>query len=247
VEGPFLSRHYSGMHPPERLRSPSEGVPAWLRAPPVRLVTLAPELPGALELTRELIASGVAVALGHSGADAATAAKAIDAGATLVTHVFNAMAPLAHRNPGLAGLALIDERVRVAVIADGVHIDALVLELVRRAAGSRAVLVSDATPAAAAAAGAYAMAGVAIESDDAGRVRTTDGRIAGSALTLDRALAGWLSQTGATLAQAVFAASEAPATVLGDEPSLAPGSPAELVVLDEAGCVRRVMHRGRWL
>ena len=169
LEGPFLSREYARMHPAERLRSPADGVPAWIEHPAVRLVTVAPELPGALELVARLTGRGIAVALGHSGASAEVARAAVDAGARLVTHAFNAMAQLRHREPGLVGLALVDDRVRVAVIADAMHVDPLVLELVRRAAGVRTVLVTDATPAAVAPPGRYEMAGVPISAGPTGR------------------------------------------------------------------------------
>jgi N-acetylglucosamine-6-phosphate deacetylase len=246
VEGPFLNPAYAGMHPVERLRVPADGVPAWLASPAIRMVTLAPELPGALELVDRLAARGVAVSLGHSGADAETAEAAIDAGARLVTHVFNAMAPFHHRAPSLPGVGLIDERVRVGVIADGVHLDSLALELVRRAAGERVVLVSDSTPAAAAPTGRYDMAGVSIDATP-GAARTAAGVLAGSAITLDAAVRSWVELTGATLAEAIAAASEAPAAAVGLPAPLAPGSPADLCVLDETGTVVKVMRRGRWL
>ncbi len=240
VEGPFLSREHAGMHPVARLRSPADGVPDWFAHPAIRLVTLAPELPGALDLIARLRASGTAVALGHSGADAGVARAAIDAGACLVTHIFDAMAPLGHRAPGLAGVALTDDRVHVSVIADGVHVHPLALELVRRAAGRRTVLVTDATPAAAAGPGRYRMAGVAIEAR-AGAARTSGGRLAGSTLTLDRAVRDWHAMTEATLAEALFAAAQAPAAAIHLEPA------ADLVLLDRAGAVRRVMRQGRWV
>ena len=246
LEGPFLNPRHAGVHPPGRLRSPVDGLPEWLGSPAIRLVTLAPELPGSLDLRRSLTARGVAVSLGHSGADAATARAAIDAGASALTHVFNAMAPLHHRAPGLAGVGLVDPRVRVAVIADGVHVDPLVLELVRRAAASRTLLVSDSTPAAAAPPGGYEMAGLAIEAEEGHPARTPDGRLAGSALTLDAAVRSWASLTGATLAEAIAAASESPAALLGLPCAQSAGAPADLVVLGEDGGVRRVMHRGRW-
>jgi N-acetylglucosamine-6-phosphate deacetylase len=247
VEGPFLDPHHAGMHPPERLRRPADGVPGWLQSPAVRVVTLAPELPGAVELIGSLTARGVVVALGHSGADAPTVRAAIDAGATLVTHVFNAMAPLDHRAPGLAAMALVDPGLRPTVICDGAHVDPLVLELIRRAAGSRVALVTDATPAAAAPPGRYEMAGVAIESAPEGSARTPEGRLAGSTLTLDAALRGWAALTGASLPEAITAAAEVPAAALGLLTAPTPGAPADLVVLGAQGEVRRVMHRGRWL
>jgi N-acetylglucosamine-6-phosphate deacetylase len=247
LEGPFLSRRHAGMHPAASLRSPAEGVPPYFSSEAVRLVTLAPELPGAIDLIMALCARGVAVSLGHSGASAEVASSALDAGATLVTHVFNAMAPLHHRAPGLAGISLVDARPRVCVIADGLHVDPIVLELVRRTAGPRVVLVSDATPAAAAPPGKYCFANVEIESFESGIVRTAEGRLAGTALTLDAALRNWASMTEASLGEALAAASEAPAAALGLGAGLRPESPADIVLLDGAGVIQRVMRSGRWL
>ena len=243
LEGPFLNPERAGMHPLERLRSPADGVPDWIEHPAVRLVTLAPELPGALELIARLRARGIAVSLGHSNAGAEVAAEAIDAGARLVTHLFNAMAPMHHRAPGLAGVALVDERVSVCVIADRVHVHPLTLELVRRAAGPRTVLVTDATPAAAAPLGDYEMAGVAIERGADGAAHTRDGRLAGSTLTLDAGVRNWHALTRATLAEALYAANQAPAAAA----PLHAEAPADLVELDSTGIVRAVMRGGRWL
>jgi N-acetylglucosamine-6-phosphate deacetylase len=215
VEGPFLSPEYAGMHPTGRLRAPADGVPDWFFAPAVRLVTLAPELPGAIELIGSLTDRGIMVSLGHSAADAATARAAFDAGATLVTHLFNAMRPLGHRDPGLAGAALEDDRIGVTVIADGIHLDPAVLKLIRDAAGSRVILVTDATAAAGVPAGRYETAGVEIEADPAGAARTADGRLAGSTMTLDAAVQNWASMTGASRAEAIRAGSEAPARAVG--------------------------------
>ncbi|HEV3230476.1 MAG TPA: N-acetylglucosamine-6-phosphate deacetylase [Solirubrobacteraceae bacterium] len=247
LEGPFLSPEHAGMHPLASLRRPSDGVPNCYDSPAVRLATLAPELPGALELIARLRRRGIAVALGHSGATADQARAAIRAGATMITHVFNAMGPLRHREPGLAGVALVDERVSVGVIADGHHVDPVVLEIVRRAAGRRTVLVSDASPAADAAPGRYQFGGVAIVRDPDGVVHTTSGRLAGSSLTLDAAVRGWATLTRATLPQAIRAASEAPARVLGLQSGLRSGRRADLVLVDRDGFVQRVMRRGRWL
>ncbi len=246
VEGPFISPEHAGMHPPGRLRTPAEGAPAWLSSPAIRIVTLAPELPGALGLIEALSARGVVVSLGHSGADADTARAAIDAGASAVTHVFNAMGPLDHRAPGLAGVALVDERLSVAVIADGVHVAPEALELVRRAAAGRVALVTDSTPGAGAGADRYEMAGVEIAVGEGPGGRTRDGRLAGSKLTLDAALRGWTELTEATLADAIAAAAVAPAELAG-LPHARVGDPADLVELDERGEVRRVMRGGRWL
>jgi N-acetylglucosamine-6-phosphate deacetylase len=240
LEGPFISPEHRGVHPRERLRLPEDGVPAWIEHPAVRVVTLAPELPGALELIARLRARGIAVALGHSGAGADAARAGFDAGARLVTHVFDAMPPLHHRAPGLAGAALVDERVWVPAIADGVHVHPLVLELVRRAAGRRALLVTDATPAADAPAGRHRMAGIEIAAAG-GAARTPNGTLAGSTLTLDRAMRNWTAMTEATLAEALHAAGEGPRAAAG----LPPG--ADLVELDGDGLVQRVMRGGAWL
>jgi N-acetylglucosamine-6-phosphate deacetylase len=247
AEGPFLNPRRAGMHPPSRFRSPAGGLPPWHSHPALRLVSLAPELPGSIELVARLRARGVAVALGHSDADAATVRAAVEAGASVVTHVFNAMAPLLQRAPGLAGVALVDPRLWVNVIADGHHVDPLVLELIRRAAGTRIVLVTDSTPAAASPPGSFEMAGVAIERVADGPARTRDGRLAGSALTLDAAARNWSAMTEASLAEAFTAASEAPAAAIGLSPGLRAGAPADLLLLDSDGRVLRVMRRGRWL
>jgi len=246
LEGPFLSPEHAGVHPLARLRVPDDGVPDWIEHQVVRVVTLAPELPGALELVARLRARGIAVSLGHSGASAQQARAAIEAGATLVTHVFNAMGPLLQRAPGLAGVALVDPRVHVAAIADGRHLDPVVLELVQRAVGTRAILVTDATPAASAPPGRFRMAGVEIERSTDGAARTPDGRLAGSTLTLDQAVCNWSAMTGATLAEAVAAGSEVPAAAAGLPRGFEPGAPADFVFLDDEGRVARVLRGGRY-
>ena len=219
LEGPFLSPEHPGIHPVELLRAPADGVPEHYDDPAVRMVTLAPELPGAIELVERLHARGVTVAVGHTGADAATIDRAVAAGARMATHLFNAMAPLHHRAPGPAGAALVDDRVALGVIADGRHIDARVLELIRRTAGDRVVLVSDASPAAAAAPGTYAFAGRSVVYGGDGTVRDDEGRLAGSATLLDGVLATWLASTGATLADAIAAATIRPAAIAGVTPA----------------------------
>src|ERR687891_613250 len=150
LEGPFLAPERRGAHPAEHLRAPDAAMVAderWTRDAGVALVTLAPELPGALDLVRTLVAAGVVVSAGHSSASAEQATVAIDAGVTAVTHLFNAMGPLHHRDPGLAGVALTDERVRVGAIADGVHLHPTAVALAARALGERLCLVTDAVAA----------------------------------------------------------------------------------------------------
>jgi N-acetylglucosamine-6-phosphate deacetylase len=211
------------------------------------LITLAAELDGGLDLVRALRAHGVTVSLGHSGADMASARAAFDAGAAMVTHVFDAMAPLHHRAPGLVGAALVDPRVRVGIIADGHHVDAAVLELVRRTARRRVVLVSDASPAAAAPDGHYTIGGVTLVRGSDGIARTRQGVLAGSAILLDDAVRAWTALTGATLAETIMAASDEPAAAIGLARPLAVGSPADLVLMDDAGAVLRVMRGGAWV
>jgi N-acetylglucosamine-6-phosphate deacetylase len=245
LEGPFLSSQFPGVHRVEHLRVPAAGVPGYYRSPAIRMVTLAPELPGALELTRELSGRGVLVAIGHSDASLEVAEQAVAAGARAVTHVFNAMRPLHHRRPTLPAWALQDERVAVSVIPDGFHVDRIVLRLVRRAAAARVVLVSDAAPGAAAPDGGYELAGVDVESR-AGRTTTADGALAGSAITLDAGVRRWMTLAGASLAEALVAAGERPGRLLGLA-GIEVGAPADLVVVDRGGCVLRAMRRGRWV
>jgi N-acetylglucosamine-6-phosphate deacetylase len=248
LEGPFLSPEHAGVHRAELLVAPAgRPLPLAYASPALALVTLAPELDGALQLVRALRQRGVAVSLGHSGADAVTARAAFGAGASMVTHVFDAMAPLHHRAPGLAGAALVHPSAHVGVIADGHHVDPLVLELVRRAAGPRVVLVSDASPAAVAPPGRYLMGEATIERAADGTARTPGGMLGGSAILLDEAVRRWAALTGATLTEAIAAAAEAPGRVIALPPPLAPGAPADLVLFDDGGTVVRVMRHGAWV
>ena len=247
LEGPFLSRSHAGVHRGELLRVPADGLPGYYRSPALRLVTLAPELPGAVQLIAELRRRGVAVSLGHSAASAEQAREACAAGARLVTHLFNAMAPLHHRAPGLAGFALDDARITIGLIADGVHVDPLMLSLVRRLAGPRVALVSDASPLAASAERAATLAGVLTRTGPDGAPRAGDGRLAGSSILLDEAIRRWVSSGGARLADAIAAAAERPARAVGLPAGLTPGARADLALFDDRGRITRVMHRGTWL
>jgi N-acetylglucosamine-6-phosphate deacetylase len=166
----------------------------------------------------------------------------------MVTPIFNAMTPIHHRETRLPGAALTDERLLVSVLSDNVHVAAPALELVRRAAGDRVVLVSDVTPGAHAEPGSYSMSGVEIVRHEDGSVRTPEGRLAGSALTLDAHMRLWASLTSATLGEAIQAASERPASLIGRSARLDRGAPADLVLLDGRSAeVQRVMRRGEWV
>jgi N-acetylglucosamine-6-phosphate deacetylase len=253
LEGPFLAKRFRGVHRADCLVSPAStrgrAALAVYRDPAVRLVTLAPELPGALDLVRSLAARRprVTVSLGHSGAAAEVASEAVGRGARCVTHLFNAMAPLHHREPGMPGWALVDRRVRLGLIADGMHVAPPMLALVARAAAERVVLVTDASPAAGAKPGRYEMAGAAIRSDADGRVTDFDGTLAGSSMTLDRAVRNWSEWTGVALPRAIAAASERPARLVGLPAGLRPGHPADLVLMSAGGQVERTMKRGAWV
>lgn len=246
LEGPFLSPEWSGIHRKECLSTPAAGVPAYYDHPRIRMVTLAPELPGAVDLIARLRERGILVSIGHTAADAGEAAEAAAAGAGAVTHVFNAMKRLHHREPNVPGWALTEAGIAVCVIPDGHHLHDAVLRLTHAAAPERVVLVSDSSSAAGAPDGEYVMGGVDVfKRGDV--VRDRAGMLAGSALTLDEAMRRWMAATGATLAEAVEAASVRPARLLGLDAGLEPGAAANLVVFDEDGYVRGVLHRGRWV
>lgn len=240
-EGPFLAPERRGAHRPEHLRLPDlAAVRGWSRETGVALVTLAPELPGALDVVGALADRGVVVSAGHSSATIAQAAAAVDAGMRGVTHVFNAMPPLHHRQAGLVGAALTDDRLAVGLIADGIHVHPPVVDLVARAVGSRLYLVTDAVAALGMPNGLLRLGATEVTVDDRG-VRLGDGTLAGSNAPLDRAVANLMAYTGCDIAAAVDAASSAPARVLGLEGqrgAIAPGAVADLVLLE--GPSRRV-------
>ena len=245
LEGPFLSAARLGTHPARFRRDPELGLlERLLAAGPVRTMTLAPELPGALELVDVLHARGIVVSLGHSNATAAEAHAAFDRGVRTVTHVFNAMRPLTHRDPGIVGAALVRPDVVVQAIVDGVHLDGDVVRLLWSLAAGRFALVTDATAAAGLGDGAYALGSVDLTVNN-GIVRRGDGVLAGSTLTMIQAVRN-LVALGVTLEQAVEAASSVPAGVLGirELGRLGPGSRADVVVLDDNLEIERVLVGG---
>lgn len=220
LEGPWLAPARAGAHDPSQLRSPTvDELECLLAAAPgaVRMVTLAPELRGALDVIAAMRAARVVASLGHTEAHLETVLAAADAGATHVTHLFNAMSGLHHREPGLVGAALSDPRLSVEIVADGEHVHSVVLGLVLRLAAGRVVAVTDAVAATGVAAGSSRVGGLAVEVSGGGRVSLTSapGTLAGSTLTMDRAVAG-LVAAGASLVDAVSAATAAPARVVDD-------------------------------
>ncbi len=244
VEGPFLSARRLGTHPPGARRDPDAGLlERLLEAGPVRLYTLAPELPGALELVDRLVARGITVSVGHSDATAEEANAAFDRGVGTVTHLFNAMRPFTHRDPGIAGAALAREDVIVQIILDGVHLAPDTVRLVWRAAGGRLALVTDAVAGAGASDGSYQLGDVAVEVRN-GEVRRDDGVLAGSVLTMVEAVRN-LHALGVPLEDALDAATRVPARVIGsDVGRIAVGAPADVVVLSEELEVERVLVGG---
>ena len=245
LEGPFLSPKRLGIHPPAARRDPDLALlERLLGAGPVRMMTLAPELPGADELIDRLLVGGIAVSCGHTDATAAEAVRAFDRGARAVTHLFNAMRPFRHRDPGLAGAALASENVIVQIILDGVHLAEETARVTWQSAPGRVALVTDAVAGAGMGDGSYFLGGFEIEVRN-GVVRSLDDVLAGSALTMIDAVRN-LHGLGVPLAEAVMAATAVPARVLG-APNLGRldiGLPADLVVLDDTLEIERVCIGG---
>lgn len=261
LEGPWLSGQHCGAHDPAWLRDPDAGeIDALLGAGggALRMVTLAPELPGGLDAIRRFTDAGVVVAVGHTDATYAQVQAAIEAGASVGTHLFNAMRPLHQREPGPVLALLEDPRVTVELIADGVHVHpALIRHAIDTAGPDRVALVTDAMAAAGGVdGGAFRLGGLDVDVvAGVARVRGTP-TIAGSTATMDRLFATAVTLLGAAgqgyggaLAAAVRLTSTTPARALGLEHAgeLRPGSGADLVVLDRDLRVLRVMRRGGWL
>lgn len=245
LEGPFLAPGKLGTHPPAARRDPdAELLERLLGAGPVRLVTLAPELEGADSLIGLLRERGVVVSCGHSDATAAEANAAFDLGVRTVTHVFNAMRPFRHRDPGIAGAALARDDVVVQAIVDGIHLAPETTKVVWRAAAGRVALVTDAVAGAGTTDGSYSLGDVEVDVRD-GVVRGPDGVLAGSVLTMIEAVRN-LHALGVPVAEALEAASGVPARVLGLSAvgRLEPGAPADVVVLDDGLEIERVLVGG---
>jgi N-acetylglucosamine-6-phosphate deacetylase len=248
VEGPFLAARRLGTHRPDGRRDPDVALlERLLAAGPVRMMTLAPELPGALELVDLLVARGVAVSCGHSDATAEQADAAFDRGARTVTHLFNAMRPLTHRDPGIVGAALVRDDVVVQIIVDGIHLAPATTSLVWRAAAGRVALVTDAVAAAGAGGGSYSLGDIELSVTD-GAVRAPEGMLAGSVLTMIEAVRN-LHALGVPLEQALAAATSVPARVLSlrETGRLGAGLPADVVVLDDSLEIERVLVGGEAL
>ena len=249
LEGPFLSPDRAGAQDSGHCRPADPGEAARLLEAgggKVRAVTLAPEHDRDLAVTRYLAGRGIVVSLGHSAAPYETVVAAARAGASTVTHLFNAMPPFHHREPGLVGAALTEPGLIPELIADGVHLDDAAIALAVRCRGSRGcMLVSDSIPATGLADGDHALGGRPVRVRD-GIARTADGRLAGSTLTLDRAVLRTARAAGIPVAAAARMAGQVPAGVIGDRERgvLAPGRRADLTVFDASG-VRLTLVGGR--
>ncbi|MGH8923770.1 MAG: N-acetylglucosamine-6-phosphate deacetylase [Acidimicrobiia bacterium] len=216
VEGPMLAPSRRGTHPEEFLRSPSpEVIEGWTRAAGVVMVTMAPELPGARAVVEALIEEGVVVALGHSAASYEEAMDAFSWGVSHVTHLFNAMAPFDHRQPGPIGALFAQEKVTAGLIVDGIHVHPATVAAAWKLLGpERLVLVSDAMAAAGLSDGAYSIGSTPVMVSE-GRVVNAEGRLAGSTLLLDQAVRNLGAFTGCSEAEAIGAASKNAYRVLG--------------------------------
>ena len=256
LEGPWLARERCGAHDPALLRDPE---PAELQsvfdaaAGTIRMVTLAPERAGALDAIRWIVDAGAVAAVGHTEATYTQTRAAIDAGATVGTHLFNAMRPIHHREPGPVIALMEDPRVTVEVITDGVHVDAALYRHVTRSVGpDRVSLVTDAMAAAGMADGDYRIGPLEVEvSDGVAHLAGTD-TIAGSTATMDRLFRFAVTHSGlprdAALQLAVRQSSINPARALGLScPELRPGTSADLVILDSDLAVSAVMRHGEWI
>jgi N-acetylglucosamine-6-phosphate deacetylase len=253
LEGPFISPARRGVHPPENLLAPTLTTfeRFWQAARGrIRMMTIAPELEGAPEVIAEAARRGVCLSMGHSDADFAAAERGIAAGARHATHTFNAMRPLSHntldnRSPGILGAVLTDHRVSADIIADGVHLDPVIVKLFAKAKGpEQTVLITDATSAAGMPDGRYRLGSLEVDVRD-GKCMM-DGKLAGSVLTMDRAVRNLARFAEWDLPQAVAAASRNPARAarIANKGVLAAGADADFVVLSPEGEVLRTFVGG---
>jgi N-acetylglucosamine-6-phosphate deacetylase len=234
-EGPWISPDMGGAHNPEHITEVDlETARRWASSGVVRVVTLAPERSGANEVGRLLSGHGVIVSLGHTAGDFATASDALSTYASMVTHLFNQMTPLGHREPGVVGAALTGAR-HCLLIVDGIHVADATLDVAWRVLGpERVILVTDAIAALGLGPGTYQLGdGPIIVGSDG--PRTSDGRLAGSIVSLPEAVARLTATTGASLSEAIKSTTTNPASALGltDRGTLAVGGRADIVILDD--------------
>jgi N-acetylglucosamine-6-phosphate deacetylase len=252
LEGPFISEVKKGVHPPAFIRNPSIRIfDELLRmsANTITLVTLAPELEGALEFIKSVRSKGVHVSLGHSNATFEETLWAIELGASQATHSFNAMRDFNHREPGILGAILTDSRVWAEIIADGVHVHPAVIDILIRCKGTRrTLLITDAITATGMPDGQYQLGELTVKVVQ-GVCRNLEGNLAGSTLTQDRALRNVIQWSKTPLEEAIPLCTVNPAEAIGidsSKGSLEPGKDADLVVLDENLEVHATLSSGQW-
>jgi N-acetylglucosamine-6-phosphate deacetylase len=250
LEGPFINPVRKGAQNPDHIRVPAEVSTAELEPllAGLRITTIAPEIPGALELIHWLRSRGVAASLGHSSATVEEGRAGYAAGARTTTHLFNAMTGVDHRSPGLAVAALLEDDAFVELIADGHHVRESVWPLILRAKpADRLILVSDGVSFGGTSTRAGLLGGLEVVIDGDRCVLADGGNLAGSVIALDTAVRN-VAHSGVPLPRAVAAASREPLALLGitDRGRLEPGLRADLVELDDDLAVRRVMREGRW-
>ena len=249
LEGPFLSHAKRGVHPPQHLLAPDIALFDRLFQAAeghIRLMTLAPELPGAAEFAAHAVAKGVRISVGHSNATAAETHTAIAAGATSATHTFNAMRPLDHREIGILGTVLTTDTLYAELICDGIHVHPSLVKLWWRAKGNqRGILITDAMSAAGMPDGEYMLGEFAVQV--ANGQATANGVLAGSVLTLDRALQNFVSYTGAAVESVLPLLTQNPAAMTGFSEhagAIREGCPASFVAIDAHGALLASIIRG---
>jgi N-acetylglucosamine-6-phosphate deacetylase len=250
LEGPFISHAKRGVHPPDLLLSPNISLfDRFYEAANghIRLMTLAPELPGAAEFAAHAISRGVRISMGHSNATAAETNQAIAAGATSATHTFNAMRPLDHREPGILGTVLSNDDLYAELICDGIHVDPALVKLWWRAKGpNRAILITDGMAAGGMGDGEYMLGGFKVQV--ANGKATANGILAGSVLTLDRALTNFMEFTSTEVAAALPLLTKNPATMAGfteQAGTIQIGQPANFVALSKTGALQASVINGQ--
>jgi N-acetylglucosamine-6-phosphate deacetylase len=248
LEGPFISHAKRGVHPPADIQLPSIELFDRFNAAArghIRLITIAPEIPGALDLIRHCASLNIRVSLGHSNAKSPETEAAIAAGAISATHTFNAMRPLEHRDPGIVGTVLDNHALYAELICDGIHVAPELIRLWLKAKGEdRAILVTDSISATGMPDGTYKLGNLTIEVANNTCILEGTHTLAGSVLTMDQAIANLQRITGATLSTAVRLASHNPATLLGLTPALTPGQPANLNTFTPEGHLKSTILRG---